>query len=44
MWGLISSTPEWIVNQYLLGFNQLLRKKHFRKMEREAANNKPKTP
>lgn len=40
MWGLISSAPEWIVNEYLLGFNQMLRKKYFKKMEREAAKAK----
>ena len=28
------------MNDYLLGFNQTLRKKHFRKMEREAAKAK----
>lgn len=40
MWGIISSAPEWIVNDYLLGFNQMLRKKYFKKMEREAAKAK----
>ena len=40
LWGLLSSAPEWIVNEYLLGFNQMLRKKYFKKMEREAAKAK----
>ena len=40
MWGIISSAPEWIVNDYLLGFNQMLRKKYSKKMEREAAKAK----
>jgi hypothetical protein len=40
MWGVVSSSPLWIVNLYLLHFHLLLRKKYYKKLEREAAKAK----
>ncbi|KAK9918351.1 hypothetical protein WJX75_003413 [Coccomyxa subellipsoidea] len=40
MWGIVSSAPLSVVNLYLLHFHLLLRKKYYKKLEREAAKTK----
>ena len=40
MWGVVSSAPLSVVNGYLLSFHQLLRKKYYQKLAREAKNGK----
>lgn len=36
MWGIVSSAPLSVVNFYLLHFHLLLRKKYYKKLERQA--------
>jgi hypothetical protein len=35
MWGVVSSAPLGVVNAYLLSFHQQLRRKYYKKLERE---------